>query len=184
MAIDGEINVKGFSMPDLSLILELIGILGAVLTALFTGLYWRLVKKRGEAVLTLQITRVRGNRADGYLIIDNPGPGSMHFVGLKAHKPKGLRIALYESGYARNGMGGWSDNPIPIESEGIDYSFSIPPRESKEIRLAMDLPSNTRRASLVSVFVLSMALNRFFPARQPKKAAKARLKEPISKSIV
>lgn len=168
-------------MSESNKCLEIIGTIGVILTALFTGLYWRLAKKRGEPIFSLVIEQVQGNRLNGKIIIDNPGPGVLCVVGFKAGKPRGLRIALPQNAYSQGGTGELSSEPIPIKSVTIDYAFNIPPRESKSVSLAMDLPSNIRRASLVSVLAISMASNSFLPVRQIKNAARARLTPPVVK---
>ncbi len=167
-------------MSESSKILEIIGTVGVVLTALFTGLYWRLVKKRGDPIFTLVIDKVQDNRLNGRVIIDNPGPGVLRLVGFKARKPKGSRIALPQDAHSRSSMGDIGE-PIPIKSIAIDFPFIIQPRQSYSVFLSMDLPSNIRKASLVSVLVISMASNSFLPVRQIRNAAKARLTPPIAK---
>jgi hypothetical protein len=163
--------------------LEIIGTIGVILTALFTGLYWRLAKKRGEPIFSLVIEQVQGNRLKGKIIIDNAGPGVLCVVGFKAGKPKGLRIALEVDAYSQGATGEISSEPIPIKSVTIDYALNVPPRESKSVSLAMDLPSNTRRASLVSILAISMASNSFLPVRQIKNVARARLIPLVAKKV-
>jgi hypothetical protein len=167
-------------MSESSKILEIIGTIGVVLTALFTGLYWRLVKKRGDPIFTLVIDQIQGNRLNGKIIIDNPGPGVLRLVGFKAGKPKGLRIALPQDAYSRSSTGDIGE-PIPIKSVAFDYPFTISPRQSYSVHLSMDLPSNTHKASLVCVLAISMASNKFLSLRQIKNAAKDRLTPPIAK---
>jgi hypothetical protein len=168
-------------MSESSKWIEIFTAIGAVLTALFTGLYWRLVKKRGDPKFSLEIDQIQGNRLNGRIIIENPGPVMLRTVGFKADKPKGLLIALPHTGSSFDPGKGEYIGPTQVKSVTIDYALNVPPHESKSVSLVMDLPSNTRRASLVSVLVLSMASNRFLLVRQIKNAAKATLPPPIAK---
>ena len=167
-------------MSESSKFLEIIGTIGVILTALFTGLYWRLVKKRGDPKFTLVIDQIQGNRLNGRIIIENPGPVALRIVGFKAGKPKGLLIAEPHTGSSYVPAKGKFIGPTQVKSDTIDYALEVPPFEPKWFPLVMDLPSNTRKASLVSVLVISMASNSFLPVRHIKNAAKAKLPPPIA----
>lgn len=167
-------------MSESSKWLEIIGTIGVILTALFTGLYWRLAKKRGDPIFTLVIDQEQGNRLNGRVIIENPGPAVLRIVKFKAGKPRGLLIAEPHSGLSYVPGEGKFIGTLQVNSDTIDYPVEVPPRESKSVSLVMDLPSNTRRASLLSVLAISIASSSFLPVRHIKNAAKARLKPPIA----
>jgi hypothetical protein len=167
-------------MSESSKFLEIITAIGVILTALFTGLYWRVFKKRGDPIFTLVIDQEQGNRLNGRIIIENPGPVMLRFFRFKAVKPTGLLIALPHTGARYDPAEGKYIGPTQVKSDTIDYRLDVPPHESKSLSLVMDLPSNTRRASRVRVLVLSMVSNRFLPVRHIKNAATATLPPPTA----